>query len=756
MQARHNQIREIFDAATALPPLERDEFAIQACNGDEALRSAVLSLLRHDENSWHALDNKAGTDGFDPRTLFDRSSSIESAGDTGAARSSHFPERIGGFRILDELGTGGTGVVYRAEQQSPRRIVALKTIRTSIVSPRTRQRFRAEAEILARLRHPGIAHVYESGVMSTPTGDIPYLAMEHVEGQPVLQAAKQGSLDTRERLTLMVRIAESVTFAHQRGVIHRDLKPANILAAPGPSGELQPKILDFGIARLLDNAEAIELPATIAGELLGTPGYMSPEQLRGLPDEVDTRTDVYSLGLILFELLADRPAFLTGDASCVSERLRTPGLRPPRLGSVCRNLRGDIETIVSKSTEANLDARYPSVSEFSQDIQRLLGGHPILARRPSPLYVSARFVRRHRLATLAAVALLIASFVGGAGVWKAREQRLDIAIGLANAGLEKGLRMQRTIGESSKRGPMLELLDSQTDALFALAPNDTRVMEIRAAVLTERGYAALSDAQYEIASRCFDDALRLQRVLADIEPSLEHRLELSRAIVRIGDTAGAAGDAGTRARCYNEALQLQEALAVEAPEDLRVAGALGWSYERLAGLLNNTGPDATERFAFLTRQAAVFERFGNRATVDEIRGLSIAYANLAITSLSGGRLAEARNFSSLAVHHAHAAVDLSPTNRHALVALAGAELAHNRTFAAIAPKAEISTAMEEVVQRASKLLTLDEGDHESRRILIAALFFAAWQAGDAGDASRSEEYERLAKWHCDKLSVVAP
>lgn len=756
MHARHQRIRTIFDAAAALPPPERDDYAMRACNGDEALCSAVLALLRHDGQSWHALDGKAVTYRLDPRTFFDRGGPTDSPSEATAADSSHLPDRIAGFRILDELGAGGAGVVFRAEQQSPRRIVALKTIRASVVSPRTRQRFRAEAEILARLRHSGIAHVYESGVMGTPAGDIPWLAMEFVEGQPVLQAARQRRIGVRERLALMIRIAEAVTFAHQRGVIHRDLKPANILAAPGPSGELQPKILDFGIARLLDNAETIELPATIAGELLGTPGYMSPEQLRGLPDDVDTRTDVYSLGLILFELLADRPAFPAAEASCVCERLRNPNLRAPRLGTVCRELRGDIETIVSKATEATPDARYQSVSEFSQDIQRLLGGHPILARRPSPFYVSARFVGRHRLATFTALALLTASFVGAASVWKARAERLDLAIGLANAGLEEGLRMQRTIGESSKRGPMLELLLSQTDALFALAPQDTRVMAMREAVLTERGYAALNDAQCDVASRCFDEALRLQRALVDDQPSLEGKLELARAIVRVGDTAGAAGDDQTRARCYNEALHLQESLAIEAPDDLRVAGALGWSYERLAGLIDGAGPRATERIPLLAKQAEMFERFGDLATVDERRGLSVAYAHLAIMSLSGGRDVEARNFASLAMHHAQAAVNLSPTDRYALVALVGAELAYNRSFAAGVSEVELSTAMGEAVLRAGRLLALDERDQQSRGLLIAALSFAALQAWDAGDGSRAEEYERLAKWHSDTLSASVP
>lgn len=755
MPAQHQQIRAIFDAATALPPRERDDYVIQACNGDETLYSDVCCLLRRDEQSWQALDARDGAIKLDPKALFDRQGMPDSSPDAVAADAPPLPERIGGFRILNELGSGGAGVVFRAEQQSPRRIVALKTIRTAVTSARTRQRFRAEAEILARLRHPGIAHVYESGVTSTQMGDVPYLVMELVEGRPLLEAARQGCLGIRDLLVLMIRIADAVAFAHQRGVIHRDLKPANILAEPGPSGELQPKILDFGIARLLDNSEAIELPATIAGELLGTPSYMSPEQLRGLPEDVDTRTDVYSLGLILFELLTDRPAFPAETRTRVSHRLRDVNITPPRLGSLRCELRGDIETIVAKATETDQHARYQSVSEFSQDIQRLLNGFPILARRPGPFYVSARFVGRHRVATFAALALFLASVAGGMSVWTARAERLDLAINLASAGLEEGLRMQRTIGESSKRGPMLELLHSQVEALSALAPQDTRVMSLRAAVLTERGYVALNEARHGVASICFDEALRLQHALVQVEPSLERRLELARAIVRVGDAAGVAGDDAARAACYNEALQIQESLAAEAPDDLRVAGALGWSYERLAGLIDSSGPRATERIPLLTKQAEVFERFGEAATVDERRGLSVAYANLAMMSLSAGRDTDARDFASRAMHHAQTAVAQSPTNRYALVALTWAELAHNRALAAGVAARDHSTAMEKTVQRASRLLALDEWDQESRCGLISALYFAGLQACETGDLLRARGYKQLEEWHSHKLTTPA-
>ncbi len=217
-----------------------------------------------------------------------------------AAKPRHtIPDRIGNYRIVRLLGEGGMGAVYEAEQHQPRRIVALKVIKSAWASPALLHRFEQESQALARLHHPGIAQVYEAGTADSPTGIQPYFAMEYFPGGLTLtEYAAKHSLDTKQRPTMMAEVCDAVQHAHQRGIIHRDLKPGNILV----DEHGHPKILDFGVARITDSdAEATR--QTDIGQLVGTLAYMSPEQALADPLAVDTRSDVYALGVILYELL---------------------------------------------------------------------------------------------------------------------------------------------------------------------------------------------------------------------------------------------------------------------------------------------------------------------------------------------------------------------------------------------------------------------------------------------------------------------
>ncbi|MBV8206319.1 MAG: serine/threonine protein kinase, partial [Acidobacteria bacterium] len=229
-----------------------------------------------------------------PTISFTRTAGAPSASELRAAQPN-----IGAYRILGWLGEGGMGRVYRAEQQNPQRIVALKVIKLGIASAQHLRRFELEAEMLGRLQHPGIAQIYEAGTAQSDSGPQPYFAMEYVQGLPLIQYATRNQLTMQARLQLMARICDAVNHAHQRGIIHRDLKPSNILV--DESG--QPKILDFGVARVTDS-ETHVTRQTDMGQLLGTLGYMSPEQVLADPAALDIRSDVYALGVILYELLA--------------------------------------------------------------------------------------------------------------------------------------------------------------------------------------------------------------------------------------------------------------------------------------------------------------------------------------------------------------------------------------------------------------------------------------------------------------------
>lgn len=312
------------------------------------------------------------------------------------------PERVGRFRILHRLGSGGMGVVYRAEQEKPKRQVALKMMHAGFVSEELRRRFEFETGILARLQHPGIAQIYEVSTWDDGSGPRPFFAMELVDGLSLDKFIKQGHPTAREKLKLFVALCDAVQHAHQKGIIHRDLKPANILVTAVGA----PKILDFGVARATDS----DLQATIhttPGQLIGTPAYMSPEQVGGTTERLDTRSDVYALGVILFEMLTGELPYELADQS-LTRMVRVICEVPPRsLASVDRAFRGDLATITAKTLEKEPEQRYASVSDLAADVQRFLNDEPIAARPATTIYQLRKFARRNRgLVAGASVALM--------------------------------------------------------------------------------------------------------------------------------------------------------------------------------------------------------------------------------------------------------------------------------------------------------------------------------------------------------------
>ena len=300
------------------------------------------------------------------------------------------PQQLGPFLVISQIGEGAMGVVYEAEQDRPRRHVALKVLRPGLLTPAMLRRFEHEYEFLGRLQHPGIAQVYQAGIANHGHGAQPYFAMELVRGRRLDEYARLRELSLRDRLALVAEIADAVQHAHHRGVIHRDLKPANILVTEQGA----PKILDFGVARA---AQAdFESLQTVPGEIVGTMAYMSPEQVVGTSLELDTRSDVYALGVLLYELIAGRLPYDLSRKS-LPEAVRV--IRdddPARLSAVTRAVPADVETIVSKALEKDKLRRYVSAAEMAEDIRRFLRDAPILARRPSASDQMQKVARRHK------------------------------------------------------------------------------------------------------------------------------------------------------------------------------------------------------------------------------------------------------------------------------------------------------------------------------------------------------------------------
>jgi len=387
--AHSNSAEEIFAEALEMPPGPRTAFIISRCGDDQALIAEVRALLD--------VAGQAGQGFLDPNEIRQFTAGGELV---GSIEETALPAGtvLGRYTIRGILGSGGMGLVYRAEQDRPRRDVAIKVIRRGFGTRGILRRFAHEAEILGRLQHPGIAQIYEAGTAPLDGSDQPFITMELIEGLTLTAHCKSLNLNTSERLRLIADVCEAVHHAHQRGIIHRDLKPSNILVTPAG----QPKILDFGVARAANADALLTTMRTNIGQLIGTLAYMSPEQVIGNPAEIDVRSDVYSLGVILYELLTGRlPHDVSGRSVAEAARIIREDL-PGKLGHLSRDFRGEVNTIVHKAMEKEPSRRYQSALDFAEDIRRHLAGKPIHARQDSALYVLRKQIRRYRWAVVGA------------------------------------------------------------------------------------------------------------------------------------------------------------------------------------------------------------------------------------------------------------------------------------------------------------------------------------------------------------------
>jgi serine/threonine protein kinase len=384
---RHRRVKQLFIDARALPADAREAFLRDACD-DDAVRREVAALLEQDERDGGRTDLPS----FDPLESLEPAHSLVG-------------RPVGPYRVLREIGSGGMGRVYEAEQDSPRRRVALKVMRRGVASRAALRRFEFEVELLARLRHPGIAQVYAAGTFDEHGIQVPYFAMELVpDALPLDHYVERNGLAARERMELFALVCDAVHHGHQRGIVHRDLKPGNVLV----DAEGRPKVIDFGVAKSTESDVALTTMHTHVGELIGTLRYMSPEQCDADPSAIDARSDVYSLGVVLYELVCGRPPYEIGDlplsaaARIVRERL------PERPSLHGRALRGDVEAILLKALEKEPARRYASAAALAEDVRRHLAGQPILARPPSAWTRVTQLAARHPIWTTAAVCATVA------------------------------------------------------------------------------------------------------------------------------------------------------------------------------------------------------------------------------------------------------------------------------------------------------------------------------------------------------------
>jgi tetratricopeptide (TPR) repeat protein/tRNA A-37 threonylcarbamoyl transferase component Bud32 len=381
-------IEEIFHAARLKPPCDRAAYLRGVCGDDVDSAALLESLLASDGAAERFLETPAAELIVSGAREFDQSPWIGTS--------------IGNYRILRIIAAGGMGIVYEAEQAAPRRRVALKLLRRGLESATAVRRFRRESELLGRLRHDGIAQVYEAGVHHEDGRPTPFFAMEFLAGAvPLTDYARHKALGVPERIELLCRVCDAVEYCHDQGVIHRDLKPGNMLVTP--LGE--PKVIDFGVAQARTTGPATQSWHTLGNPLIGSWPYMSPEQVGGNPGAVDAQSDVYALGVITYELLAGRLPLDLAELPPLEAARRIRDEEPLPLGAVDRRLRGDLETITATALTKEKSRRYPSAAALAADLRRFLRHEPIQARRPSAMYRFRKLARRNKAAFAAASAI---------------------------------------------------------------------------------------------------------------------------------------------------------------------------------------------------------------------------------------------------------------------------------------------------------------------------------------------------------------
>lgn len=581
MSSTPNRLEALFSEACALADGERERYIAELRAEDPALATRLEQLLRHDSSETSLT-----------HAIRDAVDSVD-----GAIR---IGEKIDGYEIVRRVATGGMGDVFEAQQERPvRRAVALKVIKPGMDSREVVARFEAERQALALMAHPAIAQVYDGG---TTTRGLPYFVMEWVDGQPLTQFCNDQRFSVNDRIELFIEICEGVQHAHNKGIIHRDLKPSNILVSSIDGREL-PKIIDFGIAKAISGAESGAPGITTLGQFVGTPEYMSPEQASSDFSKIDTRSDVYSLGVVLYELLTGRRPFNLSqrEDSSIDElrrsiQERTPSLPSTQAGdreaaaargldieALREALRGDLDWILLKALEKESDRRYQSPLELADELRRHLRDEPILAGPPDSLYKAGKFIRRHRLAVTAAALVLTSLIVAviGTSFGMLRAQRAERrAIQEARSAERIAQFMTEIFGiadPGEARGETItakEILDRGAEQIRAGLDEEPKV---RADLMTTIGEVYRNLGLPSEARPLIDEALELRRA----DPGATPR-DLAHGMQRAGSLL-AYLDEGERAEKL-----LLEALAIEqqlhGPNSVELNTTLGLLANLYTGL----------------------------------------------------------------------------------------------------------------------------------------------------------------------------
>lgn len=589
------------------------------------------------------------------------------------------PDSFSGYVLGPLIHRGGQGYVFRATQRSTGRTVALKVLRDGLfASDADRERLAREARILVELDHPNIVGISDSGIAAGHN----YFVMDFVDGVALDEFVRSLNLELRSTLELFAKVCEAVQAAHLKGVIHRDLKPSNIRVTTDGT----PRVLDFGLAKNLEhngNGESgIAASITETGQFVGSLPWASPEQARGDWGRVDMRTDVYSLGVVLFQLLTGRfPYVVMGPLPEVLASItRSEPVRPLSLSS---KIDSDVETILLRCLDKDPDRRYQTAGELARDVRRYLAGEPIDAKRDSTLYVLRKKIRRYRVGV--GVACLILVVLAGATVVSTvflRRARFAETTSLRHAADaranfqlvnktvkavlgELSSQFAQTVGGDAGTRPVLELAYANLVPLASERSDDPEAQAGQGQALFLLGDIALGLGKREEGRAHLTEAEKIRRELLESHPDdLETWAELSINLVRLGDSFGDDGDTSQQLSYYVEAWHIDEELVRRAPENGHFADNLGWSYERLShsAEASHSLPSPDE---LLASAASVFEELILSEPQNPQRWFALGHMRRLQGQRDAGRgnFAIARNRLEQSVRCAETAVSLKEDNR---------------------------------------------------------------------------------------------
>jgi serine/threonine protein kinase len=590
---------------------------------------------------------------------------------------------IGPYKLLQQIGAGGFGVVYMAEQEKPvRRVVALKIIKPGMDTAQVIARFETERQALALMDHPNIARVLDAG--ATGFGH-PYFVMELVKGMPITEFCDKNHLTPEARLELFVDACHAIQHAHHKGVIHRDIKPSNVLVTL-QEGIGAVKVIDFGVAKATAQKLTEKTLFTAYGQMLGTPAYMSPEQAEMTGLDIDTRSDVYSLGVLLYELL-------TGTTPLEAERLRTAGYaevqrlirdeEPPRpstrlsslgdsatstagnrgldLKRLVQTLEGDLDWVVMKSLEKDRNRRYDTPAAFADDIDRYLRHEPIAARPPSALYRLKKFTRRNRGAVLAA-ALIAAALLAGTTVstWQAiRATRAEAAMDREYQRAESNftLAQEQAQREASARKRADEnAKDASEQRKLALETLYTVIRHVEEKLRDAEGMQGL---RKEVLQTALDG---LKKVSRSAQTAAFADRSMGVALQRMADVYEQLGQTEDALKLYEQSVTIFEKLAASEPENDWLPWNMAISFDRLGSFSKDFRGDAVAGRDYLERSLRLRERLVGTVRTKEISpaqrhlALTVSYIKLANATMALGAVDSAWTYTNKALQESNALV----------------------------------------------------------------------------------------------------